>query len=58
MQIMCNYLKISNNRTKKALFVENCFRDIADCDYISARTNYRIGLLDQFSWSSLQACEK
>lgn len=38
-------------------FIE-CLRDMADRDYISARMNYRLGLLEQFLWAALQAIEK
>jgi HEPN domain-containing protein len=33
-------------------------RELADKDYISARMNYKLGLLDQFLWAGLQAVEK
>lgn len=33
-------------------------RDVADGDYIEARVAYRLGLMEQFLWASLQACEK
>ena len=39
-------------------FVKGCFRDTADADYIAARACYRLGLIDQFLWSGLQAIEK
>lgn len=35
-----------------------CFRNIADGDYISARTLFRYDLIHQAYWSSLQAIEK
>ncbi|MCP4748796.1 MAG: hypothetical protein GY874_22095 [Desulfobacteraceae bacterium] len=35
-----------------------CFRDTADEDYISARSSYRIGLVEPYLWSSLHAIEK
>ena len=35
-----------------------CFRNIADNDYISARTLFRYDLIHQAYWSSLQAIEK
>jgi HEPN domain-containing protein len=44
--------------SKKELFIYDCFLNIADCDYISARSNYFIGLYDQFLWSALQSVEK
>jgi len=47
-----------NTVTKKALFIQKCFRDIADSDYIAARSNYRLALWDQFLWNSLQCIEK
>src|SRR5216683_5315717 len=34
------------------------FKDIADQDYISARSNYRLRLREQFFWAGLQALEK
>jgi len=34
------------------------FRDIGDEDYISARSNYRLCLREQFFWAGLQALEK
>jgi HEPN domain-containing protein len=34
------------------------FRDIADEDYISARSNYQLHLREQFFWAGLQALEK
>jgi HEPN domain-containing protein len=34
------------------------FREIADKDYISARSNYRLRLREQFFWAGLQALEK
>ena len=39
-------------------FATECFRDVADKDYISARTHYRLGLIPHFQWSALQAIEK
>lgn len=39
-------------------FATECFRNVADADYISARVNYRLGLINQFNWSALQAIEK
>ena len=35
-----------------------CFRNIADSDYISARTLFRYELIHQAYWCSLQAIEK
>lgn len=35
-----------------------CFRDMADQDYITARTCYRLNLPANFNWCSLQAIEK
>lgn len=46
---------------KRALvidFIDRSFRDVADCDYISARVCYRLDLKQQFLWASLQAIEK
>jgi HEPN domain-containing protein len=34
------------------------FRDIADEDYVSARSNYQLRLREQFFWAGLQALEK
>ncbi|PPD11648.1 HEPN domain-containing protein [Methylophilus sp.] len=34
------------------------FRNPADEDYILARVKYRLGLMNQFQWSALQAVEK
>jgi HEPN domain-containing protein len=34
------------------------FRDTADEDYISARSSYRMGLVEPYLWSSLHAIEK
>lgn len=39
-------------------FASECFRDVADTDYISARVHYRLGLIEQFQWSASQALEK
>lgn len=39
-------------------FASECFRDVADQDYISARILYRHGLLQHFQWAALQAIEK
>ena len=39
-------------------FAVRSFRNVADQDYIAARTSYRAGLIPQFLWSSLQAFEK
>lgn len=39
-------------------FATRCFRNVADEDYIAARTSYRFGLVEPFLWSSLQAVEK
>lgn len=39
-------------------FATRCFREVADKDYIAARTNYRFGLVEPFLWSALQATEK
>ena len=40
------------------LFINTSFRDGADEDYILARVAYRLGLVQPFLWSSLQAVEK
>jgi HEPN domain-containing protein len=45
-------------RSKRNDFIYRSFRDVADCDYIAARSSYRLKLFDQFLWSSLQAVEK
>ena len=39
-------------------FATECFRNVADTDYIAARSCYRIGLLLQFQWFASQAIEK
>ena len=39
-------------------FINRSFRDVADCDYITARACHRLRLFDQFLWSGLQALEK
>jgi HEPN domain-containing protein len=39
-------------------FASECFVNTADYDYISARSFYRMGLIQHFQWSSLQAIEK
>ncbi|MBV1777438.1 HEPN domain-containing protein [Burkholderiaceae bacterium DAT-1] len=39
-------------------FASDVFRRQADCDYISARANYRMRLRQQFLWSAHQAVEK
>ncbi|MBN2416242.1 HEPN domain-containing protein [bacterium] len=44
--------------TKKALLIEDCFRNIADYDYIAARITFRTYLMEQFLWAALQAIEK
>ena len=45
-------------RYKITEFINKSFRDVADCDYINARSCYKIDLIDQFLWSSLQSIEK
>jgi len=48
-------------RTREVLlneFALQCFRDVADADYIAARMAYRAELLIQAYWSSQQALEK
>jgi len=45
-------------RGKRNEFIYHSFRDVADCDYITARTLHRLKLFNQFSWSALQAIEK
>lgn len=47
-----------DNRFKRNYFINRCFRDVADTDYLAARTCYKSGLLDQFLWCGLQALEK
>lgn len=47
-----------SDRTLKTDFVNSCFRDVADRDYIAARTLFRIGLHHQFLWAALQSLEK
>jgi HEPN domain-containing protein len=39
-------------------FASECLRNVADADYIAARIHYRLGLIQQFQWSALQAIEK
>ena len=39
-------------------FASDVFRKQADCDYITARANYRMHLRQQFLWSAQQAMEK
>lgn len=39
-------------------YASDVFRKQADCDYISARANYRMQLRQQFLWSAHQAVEK
>lgn len=39
-------------------FASEVFRKQADCDYISARANYRMQLRQQFLWSAQQCLEK
>ncbi len=39
-------------------FATECFRNVADKDYISARMIYRLGLMEQFQWLALQAIKK
>lgn len=39
-------------------FATRCFREVADKDYIAARTSYRFGLVEPFLWSALRAVEK
>src|ERR1035437_7501130 len=46
---------LQTNLNKIAVF---CFRNIADNDYISARTLFRYDLIHQAYWCSLQAIEK
>lgn len=45
-------------RAKRNGFVLRSFRDVADQDYIAARSCARLKLLDQFLWLSLSALEK
>lgn len=39
-------------------YATECFRDVADRDYISARVLYRLGIFDNFYWAAGQAIEK
>jgi hypothetical protein len=39
-------------------FATECFRNVADTDYVAARMHSRFGLIEQFQWSALQAIEK
>jgi len=45
-------------REKRNSVIKDCFRDIADKDYILARSAWRHDLSGQFLWMSLQAIEK
>jgi hypothetical protein len=49
-----------DNHTKACIvdFATRSFRDIADHDYICARSCHRLGLEQQFLWAALQAIEK
>lgn len=52
---------MSLNEQEKAILFSAAvlhFRDPADQDYILARVNYRLGLINHFQWSALQAIEK
>lgn len=49
---------LANDLTSKTTFIDICFRDVADHDYIAARALFRIGLYHQFLWAALQALEK
>jgi len=40
------------------IFAIQCFRNIADHDYIAARLAYRARLIGPFHWSALQTFEK
>lgn len=39
-------------------FAIECFRNVADEDYIAARSAYRIGMMNHFLWTAMQAIEK
>lgn len=39
-------------------YATHCLREVGDRDYISARSLFRLGLVEQALWSSLQALEK
>lgn len=39
-------------------FASDVFRKQGDCDYVAARSNFRLQLRQQFLWSSQQAIEK
>ncbi len=39
-------------------FATECFREVADKDYIASRKIYRLGLIEQFQWNALQTIEK
>jgi HEPN domain-containing protein len=47
-----------HHRVELNSFATECFRNVADADYISARISYRLGLIHQFQWCALQAIEK
>ncbi|OHB98002.1 MAG: hypothetical protein A2W74_02570 [Planctomycetes bacterium RIFCSPLOWO2_12_38_17] len=39
-------------------FATECFRNVADKDYIVARNTFRLGLIEHFQWNAHQAIEK
>ena len=47
-----------SDRAKVNDYIVRSFRDVADADYIAARSIYRLGLSQQFLWAALQALEK
>jgi HEPN domain-containing protein len=60
MRLKKKTIKLTENerRVYRNNFATRCFREVADKDYIAARTNYRFGLVEPFLWSALQAIEK
>jgi hypothetical protein len=44
--------------TVLCVYARDIFRNQADCDYIAARSNFKLRLRQQFLWSSQQAIEK
>lgn len=44
--------------TVLCVYAKDIFRNQADCDYIAARSNFKLRLRQQFLWSSQQAIEK
>jgi len=51
-------MTLSNEEKIVISFATECFRNVADKDYIAARMIYRLNLIEQFQWIALQAIEK